>query len=103
MSFGASSTERRKGESRQVRTRPKIMVGMRGLEPPRCHHHRLLRPARLPVPPHPRAVRIYEPDQGVSRPPSPKLLSLFTGVRIPTSVGPFLRRKNPTKVGTPQH
>ena len=27
---------------------------MRGLEPPRCHHHRLLRPARLPVPPHPR-------------------------------------------------
>src|SRR6266436_9967830 len=40
---------------------------MRGLEPPRCHHHRLLRPARLPVPPHPRAVRIYEPDHGVSR------------------------------------
>src|SRR5438309_462220 len=30
------------------------MVRMRGLEPPRCHHHRLLRPARLPVPPHPR-------------------------------------------------
>src|SRR5687768_13173390 len=27
---------------------------MRGLEPPRCRHHRLLRPARLPVPPHPR-------------------------------------------------
>src|ERR1043166_8464242 len=26
---------------------------MRGLEPPRCPHHRLLRPARLPVPPHP--------------------------------------------------
>ena len=26
---------------------------MRGLEPPRCRHHRLLRPARLPVPPHP--------------------------------------------------
>ena len=43
------------------------MVGMRGLEPPRCRHHRLLRPARLPVPPHPRAVRIYEPDHGVSR------------------------------------
>src|SRR5882762_9375778 len=46
---------------------PKIMVGMRGLEPPRCHHHRLLRPARLPVPPHPRGVRIYEPCHGVSR------------------------------------
>src|SRR5829696_5406646 len=30
-----------------------LMVRMRGLEPPRCHHHRLLRPARLPVPPHP--------------------------------------------------
>src|SRR6185436_4099095 len=30
------------------------LVRMRGLEPPRCHHHRLLRPARLPVPPHPR-------------------------------------------------
>src|SRR5712692_3963785 len=35
-------------------TRPNFMVRMRGLEPPRCHHHRLLRPARLPVPPHPR-------------------------------------------------
>src|SRR4030095_10828933 len=31
-----------------------FLVRMRGLEPPRCHHHRLLRPARLPVPPHPR-------------------------------------------------
>src|SRR6188474_1453144 len=31
-----------------------LLVRMRGLEPPRCHHHRLLRPARLPVPPHPR-------------------------------------------------
>src|SRR6185369_7997613 len=30
-----------------------LLVRMRGLEPPRCHHHRLLRPARLPVPPHP--------------------------------------------------
>ena len=29
------------------------LVRMRGLEPPRCLHHRLLRPARLPVPPHP--------------------------------------------------
>jgi hypothetical protein len=29
------------------------LVRMRGLEPPRCRHHRLLRPARLPVPPHP--------------------------------------------------
>src|SRR2546423_2431304 len=36
------------------------LVRMRGLEPPRCHHHRLLRPARLPVPPHPREKRIYE-------------------------------------------
>src|SRR5882762_3118526 len=53
--------------------RPKIMVGMRGLEPPRCHHHRLLRPARLPVPPHPRGVRIYEPCHGVSRLGSPQL------------------------------
>src|SRR6266480_1471332 len=43
---------------------------MRGLEPPRCHHHRLLRPARLPVPPHPRDNGIYEPDRGVSRQPS---------------------------------
>src|SRR6266404_3730813 len=30
-----------------------FLVRMRGLEPPRCLHHRLLRPARLPVPPHP--------------------------------------------------
>ena len=35
------------------------MVRMRGLEPPRCHHHRLLRPARLPVPPHPRTETHY--------------------------------------------
>src|SRR5207249_2955935 len=34
------------------------MVRMRGLEPPRCHHHRLLRPARLPVPPHPRTEKL---------------------------------------------
>ena len=33
-----------------------ILVRMRGLEPPRCHHHRLLRPARLPVPPHPQGT-----------------------------------------------
>jgi hypothetical protein len=33
-----------------------FLVRMRGLEPPRCHHHRLLRPARLPVPPHPQMV-----------------------------------------------
>src|SRR5262249_37305370 len=40
---------------------------MRGLEPPRCHHHRLLRPARLPVPPHPRDTsRLYEPGPTVS-------------------------------------
>ena len=36
-----------------------FMVRMRGLEPPRCHHHRLLRPARLPVPPHPRTETHY--------------------------------------------
>ena len=48
--------------------RLEIMVGMRGLEPPRCHHHRLLRPARLPVPPHPRVMcRLYEHDHAVSR------------------------------------
>jgi hypothetical protein len=76
----------KKGEPRGS---PKFLVGMRGLEPPRCHHHRLLRPARLPVPPHPRGVRIYEPDQGVSRRRSSKLYSLFTGVRVPTLVGLF--------------
>ena len=38
-----------------------IMVRMRGLEPPRCHHHRLLRPARLPVPPHPRGFEYTNP------------------------------------------
>ena len=37
-----------------------FLVRMRGLEPPRCHHHRLLRPARLPVPPHPRGNSLYE-------------------------------------------
>jgi hypothetical protein len=55
------------GRASDTRLASKIMVRMRGLEPPRCHHHRLLRPARLPVPPHPRAVRIYERDQPVSR------------------------------------
>src|SRR5882762_3347758 len=45
------------------------MVGMRGLEPPRCHHHRLLRPARLPVPPHPRdSSNIRTRSQGVNLP-----------------------------------
>src|SRR5713101_2218024 len=44
-----------KGRVPTCRDSPKKLVGMRGLEPPRCHHHRLLRPARLPVPPHPRA------------------------------------------------
>src|SRR5215213_8724387 len=34
------------------------LVRMRGLEPPRCHHHRLLRPARLPVPPHPHETKV---------------------------------------------
>src|SRR5436189_2627937 len=45
---------------RAPETRPELMVRMRGLEPPRCHHHRLLRPARLPVPPHPRGNSLYE-------------------------------------------
>jgi hypothetical protein len=36
-----------------------LLVRMRGLEPPRCHHHRLLRPARLPVPPHPQGTGRY--------------------------------------------
>ena len=45
------------------------MVRMRGLEPPRCHHHRLLRPARLPVPPHPQNVgsSLCECPERVSR------------------------------------
>ncbi len=44
------------------------MVRMRGLEPPRCHHHRLLRPARLPVPPHPHAGNsLCERGQALSR------------------------------------
>jgi pyridoxal phosphate enzyme (YggS family) len=30
------------------------LVRTNGIEPSRCHHHRLLRPARLPVPPRPR-------------------------------------------------
>lgn len=33
-----------------------MLMRMRGIEPPRCHHHRLLRPARLPVPPHPQGI-----------------------------------------------
>ena len=41
------------------------MVRMRGLEPPRCHHHRLLRPARLPVPPHPHGGSHYANGLGV--------------------------------------
>ena len=30
------------------------LVRMRGLEPPRARAHRLLKPTRLPIPPHPR-------------------------------------------------
>jgi hypothetical protein len=33
---------------------------MRGVEPPRAEAHRHLKPARLPVPPHPRARRIID-------------------------------------------
>ena len=29
------------------------LVGMTGLEPVRCFHHRILSPMRLPIPPHP--------------------------------------------------
>src|SRR3984893_5070322 len=29
----------------------KILVPGEGIEPTRCHHHRILSPARLPVPP----------------------------------------------------
>ena len=48
------------------------MVRMRGLEPPRCHHHRLLRPARLPVPPHPRdSSNIRTRSRGVNSLPEP--------------------------------
>jgi hypothetical protein len=67
---------------------------MRGLEPPRCHHHRLLRPARLPVPPHPRAVRIYEPDHGVSRHDSLQLSQCNSDTRgaaaVPVAVAGFV-------------
>jgi hypothetical protein len=52
-------TEIESGESVFFRTRrfeKFSLVRMRGLEPPRCHHHRLLRPARLPVPPHPQGT-----------------------------------------------
>jgi hypothetical protein len=59
---------------------------MRGLEPPRCHHHRLLRPARLPVPPHPRAVRIYEPDHGVSRHDSLQLSQCNSDTKVAAAV-----------------
>src|SRR6185295_9038026 len=47
---------------------------MRGLEPPRCHHHRLLRPARLSVPPHPHAGKtLCERVRIVSRKPSERI------------------------------
>lgn len=39
------------------------LVRMSGIEPPRSLDHGLLRPARLPIPPHPQCERlsIYEP------------------------------------------
>ena len=37
------------------------MVGMKGLEPLRCYHQRILSPLRLPVPPHPHNWR-FLPD-----------------------------------------
>src|SRR5438034_2791877 len=57
---------------RAPETRPDLMVRMRGLEPPRCHHHGLLRPARLPVPPHPRdSSNIRTRSRGVNSLPEP--------------------------------
>ena len=32
---------------------------MRGVEPPRANAHRHLKPARLPIPPHPQQARHY--------------------------------------------
>jgi hypothetical protein len=79
-----------------------FLVRMRGLEPPRCHHHRLLRPARLPVPPHPQKYRhviMRTHLEGVkngylrrrqSRSRS-KSRSRFRRVRLRTSKSRFLR------------
>ena len=33
---------------------------MRGVEPPRAEAHRHLKPARLPIPPHPRSILIIK-------------------------------------------
>src|SRR5207302_8308575 len=59
-------------ECRSIGTRLfHFVVRMRGLEPPRCHHHRLLRPARLPVPPHPRTESdLTDASEQVSRKPA---------------------------------
>gem|GEM_PF-4326948 len=37
---------------------------MRGVEPPRAEAHRHLKPARLPIPPHPRSEGDSMPDPG---------------------------------------
>src|ERR1700692_2904162 len=37
----------------------KILVPGEGIEPTRCHHHRILSPARLPVPPSGHQTRQY--------------------------------------------
>ena len=34
------------------------LVGMTGLEPVRCFHHRILSPMRLPIPPHPHLLEV---------------------------------------------
>ena len=38
------------------------MVRLSGLEPPRCRHHRYLKPARLPIPPQPQRIH-RDPDE----------------------------------------
>lgn len=54
------------------------MVRMEGLEPSRCCHHRLLRPARIPIPPHSHGE--HAASYNISPPlPTPDLLN-FRGV-----------------------
>ena len=45
-----------------------VDLRMRGLEPPRGYPHWHLKPARLPIPPHPRACRLWERVARLSTP-----------------------------------
>ena len=68
------------GSAKVWKERPKLLVRISGVEPPRYFYHRLLRPARLPIPPYPHYQQFYHDVQKTNR------IQCATAVNPPRSV-----------------